>query len=142
MLAVIGILLAITVFSLVYATLMASYMWTTKINVTGAPGLRCDDSNGPITFWDLGDVQQSFSKSKQLSCINTGGGTIYIIPTSLKTTGVPSGVHVTWTVDSAITLGQGQTSSAITLTISADSTATVGPCDITITIEAYDTTIG
>ena len=136
-----GILLTITVFSAVYAVMLANYMWTTKINITGSPGIKVEDENGLITYWDLGDIQIGFSKQKTVTIYNVGGGTVYILPGSLVTANLPVGVTVTWGITQVTTLGQGQTIQTW-IKVSADSTATPNSYEFTIEIDAFDSPSG
>jgi len=136
-LALTCIALIIALCAFAYATMLANYLWTTKINVTSSPGIKVEDENGLITFWNLGDIQIGFSKQKSVTIYNVGGGTVYILPGSLVTANLPVGVTVTWGITQVTTLGQGQ-SIQTWIKVSVDSTATPNPYDFTIEIDAFD----
>jgi uncharacterized membrane protein len=136
-----SLLLAIAFTSAACATMIANYLWTTHIVVTSSPGITVEDENGAIQYWNLGDVQKGFSKQKTVTIYNVGGGTVYILPGSLVTTNLPTGVTVTWGITGPVTLGQGQNIQTF-IKVSVDSTATPNPYDFTIEIDAFDSPSG
>jgi hypothetical protein len=123
------------------ATMIANYLWTTHIVVTSSPGITVEDENGLIQFWNLGDIQKGFFKQKTVTIYNVGGGTVYILPSSLITSNLPTGVEVTWGITGPVTLGQGQTIQTW-IRVSAGDNAVPNPYDFTIEIDAYDTPSG
>jgi hypothetical protein len=136
-----SLLLAIAFTSAACATMLANYLWTTHIVVTSSPGITVEDENGAIQYWNLGDIQKGFSKQKTVTIYNVGGGTVYILPGSLTTTNLPTGVTVSWGITGVVTLGQGQCIQTW-IRVSAGDNAVPNPYDFTIEIDAFDSPSG
>jgi len=162
----IGIIAVSACAVIVSATILASFLVPSSVVITSQPNLFVYDTNGNVvTQFQFGDVQQTQSTSVTVTLKNGGGSaTMYLIDqsltgsgskTSLTTSGLPSGVTLTWNFASigsadcsgsvaypCIALFAGQSSPQLTLTLSATTGATPGTYSFTTEFDAFNSASG
>jgi hypothetical protein len=163
----IGIIAIAAVAVLVSATILASYIVPSTVNVTSQPGIVVVTGDIPtitcstttVTTFAIGDVQQGQSKAFATICIRNSGGsaTQYILPQSLTTqASLPSGLTLTWTNFPTSPLGTGcagittgciqllptQQTPPLSLSFSVSTTATPGTVSFTAVFNAYSSATG
>jgi hypothetical protein len=128
-----------------YAVMVANYVIPSSVTVTTAPGITCynADGSGVTSTINWGDLQVSTSKSYSVFIMNTGGASVWLVPSmSLTAANLPSGLTLTWDLAQATQLTPGQETSNIALTLTATTSATMGVYSFTITVLTFGSSSG
>jgi hypothetical protein len=161
------VLTVAVVATVVSATILASFIVPSTVNVTSQPGIIVVTGDIPtitcstttVTTFAIGDVQQGQSKAFATICIKNSGGsaTQYILPQSLTTQApLPSGLTLTWTNFPTSPIGTGcagistgciqisptQSTPPLSLSFSVSTTATPGTVSFTAVFNAYNSPTG
>ncbi|HZY95362.1 MAG TPA: hypothetical protein VFE98_10995 [Candidatus Bathyarchaeia archaeon] len=158
--------IAATITTGAYAVFLSNFIVPSTVTITGAPGMSVNDvtKGGTLTALTWGDVQQTTSRTHQISIVNTGLTNIWIVDSttpgveSLTTNpGLPNGVTLTWdfssklgtaacpgtpTVTGCLMLTPGTTSTILTLQLSAARTGALGSVSFQTVFAAYSTASG
>ena len=124
----------------VSASIIASFVVPSSVNVTAQPGIEVDNypAGGRVTSLAFGDVQTGQVGSMQIIIVNTGGSTVFIIlgQSMSANPALPSGIVLSWDLASASQLNPGQSTVPILVKLSVSATATPGPLSWTTTFNA------